>query len=244
MPRPEKLQAVIEIKDRIERSQAVFLAEYAGLSVKEQQTLRRSLRKSGAEFRVVKMTLARLATAELELDVLEELLVGPTGVAFADEDAATAAKALKEFAKTHEVFSIKGGILGDEFLTPERISQLADIESREVLLAKIAGAAKAPLANMAALLAALPRNAANAFQQLLERLPEDDPDAVTAEGAPEDSPPDTPADEVAPAGDEIAVPEAGTDDDEGSDDEAAEAEDTRTPDENDDDEAAKPAEEE
>ncbi|MDX2344379.1 MAG: 50S ribosomal protein L10 [Acidimicrobiia bacterium] len=172
MARPEKVQAVAEIKERLERSQAVFLAEYAGLSVKQQQTLRRGLREGGAEFQVVKMTLARRAAAELELADLDELFIGPTGLAFADGDPVTAAKALKDFAKENEAFTIKGGLLGREFLTPERISELADIESREVLLSKIAGVMQAPMANLAGLLAALPRNLASAMQQLVEKKEE------------------------------------------------------------------------
>ena len=88
MPRPEKVQAVADIKERIEGAQAVFLAEYAGLSVKEQQELRRALREHGAEFKVVKMSMARLAAADLDIDALEELLLGPTGLAFADGDPA------------------------------------------------------------------------------------------------------------------------------------------------------------
>ena len=172
MARPEKVQAVAEIKERLERAQAVFLAEYAGLSVKQQQTLRRGLREGGAEFQVVKMTLARRAAAELELSDLDELFIGPTGLAFADGDPVTAAKALKDFAKENEAFTIKGGLLGSEFLTPERISELADIESREVLLSKIAGAMQAPMANLAGLLAALPRNLASAIQQLVEKMEE------------------------------------------------------------------------
>ena len=169
MPRPEKVQAVAEIKERIEGSQAVFLAEYAGLSVKEQQELRRSLRANEAEFKVVKMTLARLAADDLDLDSLDELLLGPTGLAFADGDPVGAAKALKDFSKDHDVFVIKGGLLGEDFLSPERISELADIEPREVLLAKLAGAMKAPLTNLAGLMAALPRNTASVLQQLLEQ---------------------------------------------------------------------------
>ena len=109
MPRPEKVQAVAEIKERIEGAQAVFLAEYAGLSVKEQQDLRRELRANGAEFKVVKMTLARRAADDLEIDTLDELLLGPTGLAFADGDPVGAAKVLKDFSKDHEVFVIKGG---------------------------------------------------------------------------------------------------------------------------------------
>ncbi len=183
MPRPEKVQAVADIKERIEGSQAVFLAEYAGLSVKDQQTLRRELRANGAEFKVVKMTLARLAAADLDIDSLDELLLGPTGLTFSDGDPVTAAKALKNFAKDHEVFVIKGGLLGDEFVTPETISKLADIEPRDVLLAMLAGAMKAPMANLAGLMAALPRNAASVFQQLLEKKEQEAP-APVAEEAP------------------------------------------------------------
>jgi len=169
MPRPEKVQAVADIKVRLEEARAVFLAEYAGLSVSEQQTLRRELRASDAEFKVVKMTLARRAAAELELDELDELLLGPTGLAYADGDPVGAAKVLRDFAKDHDVFTVKGGFLGRDFLTPERIAELASLGSREVLLAKIAGVLEAPLAGAAALFAAMPRTMANMMQQLLEQ---------------------------------------------------------------------------
>ena len=175
MPRPEKVQAVADIKERIEGAQAVFLAEYAGLSVKDQQALRRELRANGAEFKVVKMTLARRAAGDLEIDSLDELLLGPTGLAFADGDPVGAAKVLKDFAKTHDVFVIKGGLLGFDFLSPEKVAALADIEPREVLLAKIAGAMKAPMANLAGLLAALPRSTASVLQQLLEKKEAEEP---------------------------------------------------------------------
>ena len=186
MPRPEKVQAVAEIKERLESAQAVFLAEYAGLSVKQQQTLRRGLREGGAEFKVVKMSLARRAAAELKLADLDELFLGPTGIAFADGDPVPAAKALKDFASENEAFAIKGGLLGSEFLSPERISALAEIESREVLLSKIAGAMKAPMANLAGLLAAMPRNLASAMQQLVDKKVEaggEEPPAPVAESA-------------------------------------------------------------
>jgi len=205
MPRPEKVQAVADIKERIERAKAVFLAEYAGLSVKDQQTLRRNLREGGAEFKVVKMTLARRAADELELEGVDGLLLGPTGLTFADGDPVTAAKALKDFAIEHEVFAIKGGLLGTDFLTPERVSELADIEPRDVLLAKIAGAAKAPMANLAGLLAALPRNFASMLSQLVEKKgPGDVP-------APDDSGPAEEAETVEEeAAADDATPEAET----------------------------------
>jgi len=208
MPRPEKVQAVAEIKERIEGAQAVFLAEYAGLSVKDQQALRRELRAQGAEFKVVKMTLARRAAAELEIDSLDELLLGPTGLTFSDGDPVTAAKALKDFAKDHEVFVIKGGLLGDEFLTPETISKLADIEPRDVLLAKLAGAMKAPMANMAGLMAALPRNAASMFQQLLEKKEAEAPAAEVEETVVEEATDEAPAE--TPEAEEPSVEDAST----------------------------------
>jgi large subunit ribosomal protein L10 len=180
MPRPEKVQAVAEIKERLDEAQAVFLAEYAGLSVKEQQSLRRELRANEAEFKVVKMTLARRAAAELDIDSLDEMLLGPTGLTFANGDPVGAAKALRDFAKGHEVFLVKGGLLGREFLSPERVNQLADMEPRDVLLAKVAGAFQAPLARAAGLLAALPRNTASAIQQLIEKLEKDAPPAPSA----------------------------------------------------------------
>jgi large subunit ribosomal protein L10 len=224
MPRPEKVQAVAEIKERLESANAVFLAEYAGLSVQDQQTLRRSLKKGGAEFKVVKMTLARRAAADLDIDSLDDLLLGPTGLAFADGDAVLAAKALKEFAKEHEVFAVKGGLLGREFLGPERIDQLAEIESREVLLSKILRALQAPMANLAGLLAALPRGMATAMQQLIEKLPEEEPAADVAEGAAGAGAADSGPEEDSEAADGEAATEivAGVDD---SPDDAASEED-------------------
>ena len=184
MPRPDKVAAVSEIKDRLAGAQAVFLAEYAGLSVKAQQALRRSLKAQGAEFQVVKMTLARRAADELDLAELDAMLVGPTGLTFADGDAVAAAKVLKDFAAANDVFTIKGGLLGTTLLTPDRIRQLADIEPRDVLLSKLAGLFKAPTAAMAGLLAALPRGAATVLQALLDRKAAEEP-APAAEPSPE-----------------------------------------------------------
>ena len=209
MPRPEKVQAVAEIKERFERARAVFLAEYAGLSVKDQQALRRSLRAQGAEFKVVKMTLARRAAAELDIDGIDDLLLGPTGLAFADDDAVNAAKALKDFAKDHEVFAIKGGLLGPDLLTPERVSELAEIEPRDVLLAKLAGAMQAPMAKMAGLLAAMPRNFATMLQQLIDQRPEEapEPEAEGATVAPEPEEPEPESATEATEAEEAAEPE-------------------------------------
>jgi large subunit ribosomal protein L10 len=115
------------------------------------------------------MTLARRAADDAGITGLDEHLLGPTALAFAKSDPVATAKALKDFAKTHEVFVMKAGVLSGSILSPEEVSRLAEIEPREVLLAKIAGAAKAPLAQAAALFASFNRNAASMFKQLLDK---------------------------------------------------------------------------
>jgi large subunit ribosomal protein L10 len=205
MPRPEKVEAVAEIKERLGSASAVFVAEYAGLSVKAQQQLRRGLRAAGGEFKVVKMTLARRAAEELGYDELVALLTGPTGLAFAHSDAAATAKALRDFASDNVSLVVKGALLSGELLAPERIAQLADLEPRDVMLAKIAGAFTAPLSRMAGLFAALPRGLATAMAQLVEKASagEAADEAGSAVEAAGDAPPEEavveePADAPAP----------------------------------------------
>ena len=176
MARPEKVQAVADIKERLQSSNAVFVAEYSGLSVAEQQQLRRGLRAADSEFKVVKMTLARRAVEELGHDGLLDLLSGPTGLAFADGDAAASAKALRDFSRDHEALIIKGALLGGEVLLPERVGDLADLGPREVLLSKVAGAFQAPMAKLARLLAALPSGFASALKQLADKKAELEPE--------------------------------------------------------------------
>ena len=224
MPRPEKVQAVADIKERLEEARAVFLAEYAGLSVAEQQKLRRALRAAGGEFKVVKMTLARRAAEELGHDSLLDELVGPTGLAFATVDAVAAAKVLKDFADAQPKLVLKGGLLGSDPLTPERVAELAELDSREVLLAKIAGAFQAPMAGMANLLAAMPRNMATMLQQLIEKTPGEAP---AAEPEPEAAPEEPAAEAVEESTEESVedtAEEASADADEATtDDEPAES---------------------
>lgn len=169
MPRPEKVQAVADIKERIEGARAVYLTEFRGLTVSQLQDLRNKLRASGADYKVVKMTLARLATDELEIEGISEHLVGPTALTFANDDAVATAKALKDVSQENDKLVIKAGIMAGDVLLPEQVSKLADIEPREVLLAKIAGGAKAPLYKAAGLFSAFNRNAANMFSQLLDK---------------------------------------------------------------------------
>jgi large subunit ribosomal protein L10 len=169
MPRPEKVQAVADIKEKLEGAEAVFFTEYRGLSVKAVQDLRASLREAGADYKVVKMTLAKRAADEAGIDGLDEYLVGPTALAFALSDPVATAKALKEFGKTNEVFVLKAGVLEGNILSPEEVSKLAEIEPREVLLAKFAGVAKSPLYAAAGMFASFNRNAAAMFGQLLDK---------------------------------------------------------------------------
>lgn len=169
MPRPEKVQAVADIKDKLEGSEAVFFTEYRGLSVKAVQDLRKHLRDSGAEYKVVKMTLAKRAADDAGIKGLDEFLVGPTALAFANTDPVATAKALKEFGKANDVFVLKAGVMAGAILTPEEVSKLAEIEPREVLLAKIAGAAKAPLIKAARMFSSFNRDAAQMFSQLLDK---------------------------------------------------------------------------
>ena len=169
MPRPEKVQAVSDIKAGLEAAQATFLTEYRGMTVAQLQKLRRSLRQAGAEYKVVKMSLARRAADELGLGVLAEHLAGPTGLAFANGDPVAAAKVLRDLAKENDKLVVKGGVMGGAPLTAAEITRLADVEPREVLLANLAGAAQAPLAKLAGLVLALPRNAASVLAQLRDK---------------------------------------------------------------------------
>src|SRR3990172_172862 len=193
MPRPEKVQAVEKIREQFEEARATFVTEYRGLTVAEQQQLRRNVRKAQGEYRVVKMSLARRAVEGLTLEGLPELLVGPTALAFANDDPVPVAKVLRDFATDHDKLIIKGGIFGGALLPPEQISRLAEIESREVLLSRIAGGFKAPLSKVAVALGAKLREAASMFTQLLEKKEERQEPAEVAEEVPAG------AAEVAPA---------------------------------------------
>jgi len=183
MPRPEKVQAVEEIRSRLDEARATFVTEYRGLTVGEQQQLRRSVQKAQGEYQVFKMSLARRAVEGLSLEGLPELLVGPTALAFANKDPVPVAKVLRDFANDHDKLIIKGGILGGALLPPEQISRLADIEPRDVLLSKVAGGFKAPMSKLAGLLGAKMRDAASMFSQLLEKKEADAPAVVEAPAA-------------------------------------------------------------
>lgn len=195
MPRPDKVQAVQAIKESLEGSPVVFLTEYRGLSVADQQTLRRSLGSVQTRYQVVKMSLARRAAQEMGLEDLIGLLSGPTALAFTAGDPVAAAKALQDFAKDHGELAVKGALFRGELLPAEKVSELAEVEPREVLLAKFVGAGRAPMAQLAGLMSSFTRNAVTMFSQLLERMGEDPHPGPPPEGEGAESPEGEGADE-------------------------------------------------
>ncbi|MHB1445671.1 MAG: 50S ribosomal protein L10 [Acidimicrobiales bacterium] len=215
-PRPEKVAVVDEVRERFNSSSGAILTEYRGLKVSEMADLRRSLRAAGGEYRVYKNTLVRFAVADLGLAELDAMLTGPTAIAFVDGDAAAVAKALRDYSRTNPNLVIKGGLLGGSILTPQGAGALADLPSRDVLLARFAGGLAAPLQKMAGLLQALPRNLAYGLKALIDQsggAPQDAPaeDALPAEPAAapaEDALPAEPTDEAAIEAAEAAAPRA------------------------------------
>jgi large subunit ribosomal protein L10 len=189
-PRPEKVAVVDEVKERLDSTSATLLTEYRGLDVTAMSDLRRALRAAGGEYKIYKNTLVRFAARDLGLE-LEELLVGPTALAFITEkpdgtpgDAVDVAKALRDFARTNPALVVKGGVLGTKPLTADEARALAEVEPRDVLLAKLAGALAAPMVQLAGLLEALPRNFAYGLKALIDQqggVPEEAPAAPRAE---------------------------------------------------------------
>lgn len=167
-PRSEKVAVVDEIVGRLNTAAAVFVTEYRGMSVAGLAQLRGVLRESGAEHKVYKNTLAILAVRQAGLDVLEPLLVGPTSLTFARDDSVAAAKALSTASRANPLLVLKGGALGTNVLSIDDVKALADLPSREELLAMFAGALQAPLVKTAGLLQALPRNFAYGLAALIE----------------------------------------------------------------------------
>jgi large subunit ribosomal protein L10 len=153
MARPDKAAAVAELKQMLEDSQAAVLTEYRGLTVAQMKELRNALGEN-ASYAVVKNTLTAIAAKEAGIEAFDGLLNGPSAIAFVSGEPSEAAKALRDFAKANPQLVIKAGYLEGKPLTAEDITKLADLESREVLLAKAAGAMKASLRKAAYVLAA------------------------------------------------------------------------------------------
>ena len=150
MAQSEKAAVVAEIKEQFEKSSAAIITEYRGLSVPAMTELRRALGKN-ATYSVAKNTLVKRAAAEAGVEGLDELFTGPTAIAFIEGEPVVAAKAIKTFAKDNKALVIKGGYMDGRALSIAEIEQIADLETREVLLAKLAGAMKGNLAKAAGL---------------------------------------------------------------------------------------------
>jgi large subunit ribosomal protein L10 len=200
-PRADKVAIVDEIASKLGTAEAVFVSEYRGLTVGHLARLRGALRPSDAEHKVYKNTLARLAVRTAGVEGLEELLIGPSAITFVKGDIAGAAKALRDTARTNPLLVLKGGSLGAKLLSADDIRSLADLPSRDELLALIAGAFQAPLVKTASLLQALPRNFAYGLAALIDErggvptepveatsASEPEPEPVDAASAPEPEP--------------------------------------------------------
>jgi large subunit ribosomal protein L10 len=181
MARAEKVTAVAELTERFKSSSGAVLTEYRGLSVAQLVELRHTLGEN-TTFSVVKNTLTKIAANEAGLaGELTDLLSGPSAIAFVQGDVVEAAKGLRDFSRTYPFLVIKGGVLDGKVMKPEEIAKLADLEPRDVLLAKLAGAMKASMAGAAATFAALPVNMA----RLLAALEEKQQQAAGAQGTAE-----------------------------------------------------------
>ena len=209
MSRADKTKAVADLTERFRSATGVVLTEYRGISVSGLRELRESLR-GNAEYLVVKNTLTKIAVEEAGVEGLSDMLVGPNAIAFITGDPVEASKGLKNFGKENAALVVKGGLLDGQPLTPDEINKLADLESREVLLAKLAGAMKASMSGAASMFAAPLSQAARTLGALQAKATED-PSVLAGAGEAE-------AAEAAPA-------EAAT---EASDDDASTEEESTT----------------
>jgi len=196
MARPDKAAAVAEIVDSFNESAGAVLTEYRGLTVKQLQELRRALGEN-ANYAVVKNTLTKLAAQEVGVEGFDDLLNGPTAIAFINGDVVEAAKGLRDFAKANPALVIKGGYVDGASMDAKEIAKLADLESREVLLGKLAGAMLASLSQAVYLLNAPLAQAARLAGALQAKAEQDpsilqggagEPAAAAAEEAPAEEP--------------------------------------------------------
>jgi large subunit ribosomal protein L10 len=144
-----KLQQVTEVTGKLKDSSCTIVTDYRGLNVAQVTELRKQLREAGVEFRVLKNSLARRATANAELTALDEFLTGPTAIAFSKDDIVTPAKILTDFAKRNEALSVKAGVVEGKVVGFDQIKALADLPSREGLLSMLLSVLQAPVRNFA-----------------------------------------------------------------------------------------------
>lgn len=201
MARPDKEASVADITERFNDSDAALLTEYRGLKVSEIAEVRTALRESETDYKVLKNTLARIAVREVGLGELVEMLTGPTAIAFIKGDAAAAAKALDEASKKFPVLTIKGGVLNGKVISADQAKELAKLEPREVLLAKIAMLMNSPAQQTVNVFAALLRDLGSMLAQVVAKKESGELPGGAGEPA-------APATEVAPAEEAPAAEEA------------------------------------
>jgi large subunit ribosomal protein L10 len=146
---------VAEIKEKLEKAQAVVLAKYQGLTVEEDTLLRKNLREAGVEYKVYKNTLVTLAAKELGIEGIADYLEGPVSIAFGYDDVTAPARILNDFSKDHKALELKAGIVDGELYDSAKIQQLATIPSKEVLIAKLLGSIKSPISSFARVISAI-----------------------------------------------------------------------------------------
>ena len=183
MPKAEKVQKVTELAERIRGSEAMFIADYRGLTVAEVTELRRSLREAGTRFTVAKNTLLRLAAGEAGIEGMDDLLQGPTAVAFVAGDPIAAARGLAEAIRRYRTLEIRGGYMEGRVMSSEEAQALATIEPREVLLSKLAGALKAEMSRAAYAFQALQSRFLSLLDAYREKVPPGEAEAVSADEA-------------------------------------------------------------
>ena len=168
MARPEKEAVVKELTDKFSSAKSLVITDYLGLNVAEMTELRSKLREAGVEFKVVKNTLATIAANDVEMEEMTEYFSGPTAIAFGKDDAVSPAKILVDFAEDHEVLEIKAGLLNGAIISKEKVESLAEIPSREELLAKAFAGMKAPLTGLANVLQGNIRGLVQVLNQIKE----------------------------------------------------------------------------
>ena len=182
MANAEKAAAVADIADQFKEATATVVTEYRGLTVSNLAELRRALGKE-TSYTVAKNTLVKRAAEDAGVDGLDALLTGPTAIAFVTGEPVDAAKALRDFAKDNKALVIKGGYMDGNALSVDEVNRIADLESREVLLAKLAGAMKGNLSKAAGLFAAPASQVARLVQALADKRAADAPPAEANEAA-------------------------------------------------------------
>jgi len=168
MPTEAKRETVAELRAELARHRTLIVSEYRGLTVREMAEIRRALRKQGVSYRVVKNRLMRIAAGDQGGGGLSTLLMGPTAIAFGNDEAQTA-KAVLDATRPYRLVKITGGVLGDRAISADGVVRLASLPSRDVLLARLAGAIQSPTATLAGLLGANLRNLANALLQVRDQ---------------------------------------------------------------------------